>query len=245
MTILTIDIGTASEHALAAVKAVVDKNERERVMPDEPAGPLRVAQALSDFFEMASAIENSEGEVDKKDMTGVADYALDLFDRVAFQLNELQITNQRGNISRLFAIMSVWFARRGAELANLQGAADGFAALTNGLEDPADLTEMCLLMEEVVEAAAPKIAADADRGNPWRPWRVLNLNVGVAATRAMDARLMDRVFGNLVQLLPHDAPGFFNDGRSQMDVQEVPEAVREVLRRYAAKYPSNPANGIL
>lgn len=241
MSILSIDIGTASEHALAAMKAVVDKNEREQVMPNEPAGPLRVAQALSDFFQMASAIENSEDAVDAQDIAGVAEYALDLFDRVAFQLNELQITDQREHVSRLFATMSVWFARRGAELANLQGAADGFASLTNGLEEPADLTEMCLLMEEVVEAAAPAVVADADRSNPWRPWRVLNLNVGVAATRAMDPELMNRVFGNLVQRLPLDAPSFFADGRSQMDVQEVPEAVREVLRQYADKYLANTA----
>jgi hypothetical protein len=97
-------------------------------------------------------------------------------------------------------------------------------------------------MEEVAKAASEKKQMDEDRSNPWRPWRVLNLNAGIAATRSCDPQLMERVFENLGRRLPYDMPGFLADGRRQMMTQNVPEAVREVMNRYAEKWPARPAH---
>ena len=79
-----------------------------------------------------------------------------------------------------------------------------------------------------------------DRSNPWRPWRVLNLNTGIAATRSLDPELMKQVFDQLVKRLPDDVSGFFADGKRQMDAQDVPQEVRDVLNQYAEKWPSEP-----
>ncbi|MGB1109453.1 MAG: hypothetical protein ACPG4N_03810 [Gammaproteobacteria bacterium] len=240
MNTLTIAIPPAADTALIVMKAVIDENEREHKLPNDELGPLVLASALSDFFQLASALEQSDQAMEKEEISELAGYALDLLDRLSFQLRELNILDQRENIARVCATMAVWFARRGAVLDNLQGAADGLAWLTNGMDKPAELVEMCLMMEEVVEAASAEQATDEDKTNPWRPWRVLNLNVGVAATRALDPVLMARVFDDLVERLPADAPGFFADGKRQMDEQNVPDAVREVLDTYVAKYPAAP-----
>ncbi|MGB0722860.1 MAG: hypothetical protein ACPGU7_10745 [Gammaproteobacteria bacterium] len=240
MNTLTIAIPPASDTALIVMKAVIDENERERTFPNDEDGPLVLGSALSDFFQLVAALEQSEQALEEHDITEIAGYGLDLLDRLSYQLRELKIMDQRDNLSRVFATLAVWFARRGAKLDNLQGAADGFAWLTNGINEPPQLVEMCLMMEEVVEAASERVAADEDRENPWRPWRVLNLNVGVAATRALDPELMARVFDDLAQRLPEDVGGFFADGKRQMDEQDVPDAVREVLTRYMRKYPARP-----
>ena len=133
--------------------------------------------------------------------------------------------------------MAVWLARREAVIDNLDGAADGFGMLVNGLSEPGELAEMCQLMEEVIESVSEQIQLDEDRSNPWRPWRVINLNAGIAATRSLEPGLMEDTFEKLGRRLPHDMPGFFADGRRQMMTQNVPEAVTEVMNRYADKWP--------
>ncbi|MEN8711394.1 MAG: hypothetical protein ABF326_04270, partial [Arenicellales bacterium] len=134
----------------------------------------------------------------------------------------------------------VWLARRHAVINNLKGTADGFGKLVNRLSEPNDLAEMCQVMEEVIEAAAEELQTDDDRSNEWRPWRVINLNSGIAATRSLDPALMERTFEKLGRRLPYDMPGFFADGKRQMVVQNVPEAVSTVMDRYAEKWSGEP-----
>ena len=91
-------------------------------------------------------------------------------------------------------------------------------------------------MNEVLEAASNEIKMDEDRSDQFRPWRVLNLNSGVAATRSFDAKLMQETFGRMERRLPHDLPGFFADGKRQVQMQEVPENVREVMTQFADRW---------
>ena len=79
-----------------------------------------------------------------------------------------------------------------------------------------------------------------DRSNEWRPWRIINLNSGIAATRSLDPELMEHTLEKLGRRLPYDMPGFVADGKMQMVVQDVPEAVSAVMNRYAEKWSSKP-----
>ena len=145
-------------------------------------------------------------------------------------------------MARLFVSLAVWFARRHAVLENLQGTADNFAILVNGENDTGELAYLSQLMDEVLTAASEELKNDEDRSNPWRPWRVLNLNSGVAATRSLDTALMQSTFEKLEHRLPYDLPGFFWDGKRQMDTQDVPREVRDLIRRYAEKWPEQSAH---
>jgi hypothetical protein len=187
-------------------------------------------------------MENGNGEMDSDQISEFADYGLDLLDRLAYQLRLMEIMHQRDRMACIYASLAVWLVRREAVLDNLEGIADGFAWIVNGLKETSDLGEMCQLMEEVAKAASEKKQMDEDRSNPWRPWRVLNLNAGIAATRSRDPQLMERVFENLGRRLPYDMPGFLADGKRQMMTQKVPEAVREVMNRYAERWPDRPAH---
>ena len=146
----------------------------------------------------------------------------------------------RQTIARLCPSLTLWLVRRGAVIDNLEGAADGFGMLVNGLDDTGDLAQMCRLMQEVADAASDTLKRDANRSNAWRPWRIINLNCGIAATRSLDPELMDLTFDLLGRRLPHDMPGFIADGRRQMMVSNVPDAVAEVMKRYAEKWPTAP-----
>ena len=65
-----------------------------------------------------------------------------------------------------------------------------------------------------------------------RPWRVLNLNYGIVATRSHQPELIEQAYDALIANLPQDARQFFKEGKQQMDLVGYPEEVREVVERY-------------
>ena len=237
MSSLVIEIPAISNQALEIMKRVIDENEKTQKIENPDLGPIPLASAMSDFFDLASGLEQQEQQPDVASMTELAHYTLDLLDRLASQIWHLDIHDQRDNMARLFVSLAVWFARHNAKLENLQATADSFAILVNGENDSAELANLGRLIDEVLEAASDTITTDEDRSDPWRPWRVLNLNSGVAATRSLDTQLMQSIFEKMEHRMPYDQPGFFADGKRQMDSQDVPQEVRDVMNRYAEKWP--------
>jgi hypothetical protein len=242
MSTLILDLDGINDRALEVTKAIVDRNEQTGKIDNPAAGPLAVAAALSDFFEIAAALDQGAVIFEQEELAEFAAHGLDLFDRLAYQLLVLEVMEHRENMALVFASIGLWLARRDATLENLEGIADGFGRITNGLNDPGELAEMCQLMEEVADAASEQVRVDEDTSNPYRPWRVLNLNAGIAATRSLDPALMEQTFDNLGRRLPQDMPGFLADGKRQLLVQNVPEAVSEVINRYAERWPTAPAH---
>ena len=238
MSALVIEIPTIADTTLEVMKRVIDENEATQKIQDENAGPIPLAQALSDFFQMASALESGAQQVASDGMSEIAHYALDLLDRLAHQLLVLDIHDQRERMAIIFVSMALWFARRDAVLDNLSGTADGFANLVNGENDTTELAKLTLMIQEVLNAASAEMKKDLDRSDSWRPWRVLNLNSGIAATRALDPDLMRNVFATLEQRLPDDLAGFFNDGRRRMKGQNIPDQVLAVMEEFADKWPA-------
>jgi len=238
MNNFVIEIDAISQLALKIMQAILARDaEAQKIMNDED-GPLTLASALSDFFQFAAALESDKSYMDSDDLSEFGSYGLDLLDRLDFLVRKLEIMDQRDNLLRVVPSLAVWLARRDAIIDNLQGTADGFAMLVNGLSEPQDLAEMCEIMEEVIEAASDKLQTDEDRSNEWRPWRIINLNSGIAATRSLDPELMEQTFEKLGRRLPYDMPDFFTDGKRQMVVQNVPEAVSAVMDQYAEKWSS-------
>ena len=240
MNNLVIEIDAISQLALKIMQAILARDvEAQKIMNDD-SGPLALASALSDFFQIAATLESDECYMESDELTEFGTYGLDLLDRLDFLVRKLEIMDQKDNISRVIPSLAVWFARRDAIIDNLQGTADGFAMLVNQLSQPQDLAETCEIMEEVIEAASEKLQMDEDKSNPWRPWRIINLNSGIAATRSLDPELMERTFEKLGRRLPYDMPDFVADGKRQMVGQNVPEAVSALMNRYAEKWSSKP-----
>jgi hypothetical protein len=222
------------------MKRLIDENEKTQKISDEQSGPIPLASAMSDFFQIASALENGQQLEDSEAITDLAQYALDLVDRLQAQIFYLDIHDQRDAMSRLYISLAVWFARQNAALDNLKGATDSFALLVNGENDSVELASLSRLMDELLSAASAEIQQDEDKSDQWRPWRMLNLNSGVAATRSFDPELMRETFDKMEQRLPDDMPTFFSDGKRQVESQDVPEAVRALVTEYAEKW-STPA----
>jgi hypothetical protein len=231
-----------SDLALDVTQAMLARSDEAESIMEDPNGPLTLARALSDFFQIAGALEAGAAVLEQDELDEFAAYGLDLLDRLAFLVRKLEIMDKRDTVARLFAAMGVWMARRGATIDNLEGTADGFGMIVNGTRSTEDLRALCAMMEEVIEAVSLRVQLDEDRGDAWRPWRVINLNAGIAATRSLDPDLMNATFEKMGRRLPDDMPGFLADGMRQAAVQNVPEAVTEVLRGHMARWPTGAAH---
>jgi hypothetical protein len=240
MSNLVLEIDGISDLALQVMQAVLARTEEAKAIMEDESGPLALANALSDFFGIAGALESGQAYLESDELTEFSEYGLDLLDRLAFLVRKLEIMDLRDTVARMFASMAVWLSRLGATIDNLEGAADGFGMIVNGLSRADDLREICGFMEEVIGVASDRLQLDEDRSNAWRPWRVINLNAGIAATRSLDPALMEATFDKMGRRLPYDMPGFLADGMRQMAVQNVPEATSDVMRRYLEKWPSTP-----
>lgn len=237
MNPLVFTIDDISGFALEITQAMMAKEEQAQKIMEDDAGPLQLASALSDYFHIAAAVETGQTRLQADELTEFGAYGLDLMDRLAYLVRQLELMDKRDTVARAFPSLALWLVRHGATIDNLEGAADGFGMLVNGLGDRQELADMCRIMDEVIEAASEPLQMDEDKSNAWRPWRVINLNSGIAATRSLDAALMESTFEKLGRRLPYDMPGFLADGKRQMTMQNVPDEVREVMNRYAEKWP--------
>lgn len=68
--------------------------------------------------------------------------------------------------------------------------------------------------------------------NPGRPRRVLNLNMGIVATRSRDPELIDVAYKKLMHRLPNDAEQFFNEGMKQIDIVGHLDQARVVVEKF-------------
>ncbi|MFT7533865.1 MAG: hypothetical protein ACI9FD_004908 [Gammaproteobacteria bacterium] len=232
MNSLRLKISHLSELALVVMQSVLAKNDTSSLFEKDDQGPLALASALSDFFQIADVIEQNIDELESDEISEFGDYALGMLDRLGYFTRQLEVMDQNPNLGCVYASLAYWLVQRGAVLNNLAGVADGFARMVNGLQNASELAEMCGPMEAIISSASESIQADEDKSNTWRPWRIINLNAGIAATRSLDPQLMEATFARLSQRLPQEMSGFFSDGSRQMIGQEVPDEVRTVMNRY-------------
>lgn len=240
MSTLVFEIPQIAELAERSMQAVLKQEEDAQMIMGQAHGPRELEAAFSDYFQIAAAIELGEAELESDDLDDFADYGLDLLDRLSYLIRQLELMDFRNDMACAVPSFALWLARHQAKLDNLEATADGFAWMVNGLNDQAELAQMCGFMDEVIAAASETIMLDEDRSNAWRPWRVLNLNAGIAATRSLDAELMDQIFEKLGRHLPFDIAAFLADGQRQTVGQNVPDEVVAVLKKHQQKWPAAP-----
>lgn len=183
-----------------------------------------------------SAVQNdmsaeSMGLLEEKDISKIGQYTLDLLEgMVAYVQNKTGEQNRE--LIRLSVPVSLWVARHGGKLSQIDMLVNSLAGYANELTEPHMLADLAAVIKEVIDACDNEIRRDIDQSNMMRPWRVLNLNYGIVATRSHQPELIEHAYDALIENLPQDARQFFKEGKQQMDLIGYPEEVREVVERY-------------
>ena len=235
----------ANIHVLADALRDAAADIVEAYEADAPATgevtPGLLAEAVGQLIEVFKRIDadqsvESETESDDSvrgagpnDVTQLGDYGFGLLGDLAVWAARLGLEGRRQELEMLALPLALWLTRRGGELRSLEPVVNAAAAVANRMHEPRELEELYAATGEVMEAAALTIRQDLERDDPGRPWRVLNLNRAIVATRTHDPRVMEEAFETLVQNLPEDAPAFFREGLGRMEALNYPPRVREVM----------------
>lgn len=222
----------------ATIKGLTEDATTAYAASERPAGPdddpPALQQALDQFLTIAYRLdeEAAAGTFSSQEISRFGDHGLTLLQGLGQWLTELGLVDGRERLNRMLPPLAVWVARRGGELVTLEPVVDALAELANHTHDPAELAALSERAGEIMEATSAPIRQDLEKGNPGRPWRVLNINRAIMATRSHDPQIMDNALKTLVTNLPEEAPRFFAEGMQQMDALDYPPEVRAVMQRY-------------
>jgi len=219
-----------AEHALEKLVAAY-----QALPPSDQIGPDTLGKSLGQFFAILGTIEHqahAQSEVNQDEMQDLADHGLGLMN----ELNDWAIKLECDEAQKIFTGLSIpvalWCARQHLPLSQLEPVVNALSKLANSTQDAHLLGEISDAVDVIIDAIDPQIKQDLDKSNPGRPWRVLNLNHGIVATRTHDPKRMEAVFEQLLYRLPEEAPKFFREGMQQMDRIGYPAHVRSVMEKY-------------
>ena len=240
MTKLEINLPELTDTMLALCEST--RHEAESVQQTAPhlTEPSQICEGLSRFIDIlrhldqqaGTSIEHLDANDTENDYQELSDYGLDLLNQLGNWCDQLELTEARIALDEIIVTLGIWSARNLGPLHMIEPIVDALSKVANSSTDPAYLAELSQIYREIADAAAPVIKQDIDKSDPGRPWRILNLNYGIVATRSHQPEIMEQAFEQLLIRLPDDAAGFFTEGMEQMDVIGYPDHVRRVMEKY-------------
>ena len=166
------------------------------------------------------------------DISQIGDYALSLLDELSVVAANRGMQQLMLVLHRLSLPIALWIARHQGRINKLDIVVNAIASYANELQQADQLELLSNCIGQVVNAVDEDIRRDLEATNPARPWRILNLNWGIVATRSHNVDIMHTVFEQLMRHIPADAKSFFQEGMQQMDIIGYPDHVREVMSKF-------------
>jgi len=221
---------------------VAEYLEDQDVDNDEVNSPGQLLDAMDQAIDVMaradadSAVQKlmsaeSIGMLEEKDISKIGQYALDILEGIVAYVQE-KTGEQKRDLLRLSIPVSLWVARHGGKLSQIDMLVNSLAGYANEVSDPQVLADLARIFREIIDACDNEIRRDLEQTNMMRPWRILNLNYGIIATRSHQPQLIEQAYDTLVKNLPQDARQFFKEGMQQMDIVGYPDEVRQVVERY-------------
>ena len=176
--------------------------------------------------------EVAEQPLSRDEISEVGNHGLQLLDTLCEWADALNLPYQRHQIKAITVVVALWIARHGGELNSIESVVNTLAEMANSTSEQDALAELSYIMGELIGAVSIQTRFDIDNSGQGHPWRVLNINRGIIATRSHDTSLMEHAFDELIQNFPEDAESFFKQGMEQMEELDYPDYVRAVMSRY-------------
>ncbi len=196
-------------------------------------GPMQLADALRALTEQ---FEEIDAKVIPAYDNGLGEQALTLAAELASWAEHLELPDALADLEKVAVGIALWVARHDGEIHELESVVNGFAASANITASEETLRALFQAMKTVLEHVAPAIKADSDQTNPVRPWRMLNINFAIVATRTQDEEMMHEAFDALGRNLPQDAPGFFEEGLRQSEKSVYGPEVKKLMQEYFSRW---------
>jgi len=190
-------------------------------------------QAMLQALLVIDRASHTENVLNENDINQIRELLFSLLARLVSRAGDKQLVEAKDSFQRLYIPFSLWIAEHQGTLIELEPVVDAFACFANQQHDTDTLSELSTAIGKILAAVPAQIREDiVDRNNPGRPWRILNLNRGIVATRSHDPEIMQQAYSDLVKNIPEDARQFFNEGQKQMEIVDYPDHVKEIMKQY-------------
>ena len=125
--------------------------------------------------------------------------------------------------------LAMWAVRHEIALRTVEPVVNALAHTSNAARSAQELSAAFGLMQGFIAHLAPTLAADLERSNPERPWRVLHVNFAITAIRSEDPALMEHAFDALDRALPDERAGFYAEAVALALGPRIAPAVSEAI----------------
>lgn len=202
----------------------------------ESLEPEHMQQAVAHFVRILQAVSTAPIDLDAAEVSDVGEHGGELIRKLQAWVTVLELDEQVAGLAEAQVLFGLWIAHHHGEIRALEPVVDALAYIANHTSEPGQLEIMTRHTASIIKAVPEATRQDPENTDPDRPWRLLNLNYGIMATRSLNPELMRTSFTVLVHNIPDDAAEFFAEGMRQMDKLNYPPQVREVMQHYYAEW---------
>jgi len=187
-------------------------------------------------FSISNSDDGVHEPLSRDEISEIGNYGLELIQNLSVWAGRLDMPDEKHQLHTIMVVVALWVARRGGCLTTIDTVVDTIASMANACYEPHVLAELSDVMGELINAVSQEIKREEVTEDKLQPWRILNINRGIIATRTHDPQIMEPVFDQLVHNIPEDASMFFEQGMQQMEELDYPTNVREVMNKYYRTY---------
>ncbi len=192
-----------------------------------------IRQAMEHALLVIERSAQTNDVLQEKEVNQIRDFLFSLLSRLVQMAEDSQLSETRQSFEYLYIPFSLWIAEHHGTLIELEPIVNAIASFANHQHQTDTLTKLTIAVGHILDALPPQIKEDVvDRSDPARPWRILNLNRGIIATRSHDPEIMQQAYSDLVKNIPDDARQFFNEAQKQMEIIDYPEHVKQIMQQY-------------
>lgn len=227
------------QHLFSTAASAIETHFTQGSEQPGDVSPMQLTDALRQLFQILEDLDAKNGAyaaLPDNDPSELGEHGILLATDLVNWAERLELPQVKSDIEKITIGIALWVARHAGEIRELETVVNGFAASANATTTDDALRALFRATKTVLEHVTPEIKADVDQSNPGRPWRVLNFNFAIVATRTQDAPLMHEAFDTLGRNLPQDAPAFFEEGLKQSDKPVYGPVVKSLMQEYFARW---------
>lgn len=206
---------------------------------DETLSPSAIKYAMQQLVSVlqgiADRVTDPGMENTPPELGALGEHGLHLLCDLAARAEHIGLRSQARGLKDLCFPFALWVSRHGGQFTTLEPVVDAIAELANRLDTPDELSNLYVMIDELMEFIEPPAFTASERWTR-QPWRILVLNRAIVATRSLKPELIERAYDGVAELLPDEAPRFFEEALEQMDVIGYPDRVRRVVVQFYKTY---------
>jgi len=219
--------------------AVLQAYEQSGNQSGADATPAQLIEAINQFFIIYEKLGSNynENSLFKKDnISQIGEETINCLIELGTWAERLGLQQEKAMLEEIAFTAAHWVIRHHGDIRSLEVIVNILATKANRTADKDVLTSLFHVMNDVIEHTSPELKSDLDKSDPARPWRMLNFNFAIVATRTMDKDLMIKAFDTLGRNLPEDCPQFFEEGLKQSEKEVYGPEIKTMMAEYFKKW---------